>query len=171
MTADALLSNLDDKDLAGRLEGFWLAADSRMAGLPVYNAALAVMVTPVRRFGRFRFAAVVTPWCMNVVAVPDGGIKLPPDGVTLRLELPAGEVDFVVASMEAQMEGGGRYGAASLFSPMDEFDDQVAAEQVALAALDELLGETEPSEVEVLAVNLDRRRLLGLGRGTPETGQ
>lgn len=167
MTADALLSNLDDKHLAGCLEGFWLAADSRMVGLPVYNPALAVMVTPVRRFGRFRFAAVVTPWCMNVVAVPDGGIKLPPDGVTLRIELPAGEVDFVVASMD----DGGRYGAASLFSPMDEFDDQVTAEQVAFAALDELLGDTEPSEVEALAVSLDRRRLLGLGRGTPETGQ
>lgn len=166
MIADALLSDLDDEDLVRRLEDFWRAADTRMSTLPVHNPALAVMVTPLRRFGRFRFAAVVTPWCMAVVAVPDTGIKLPPDGVTLRLDLPAGEVDFVVASME----DGGRYGTASLFSPMDEFDDQVIVEEVALAALDELLGETEPSETASLSVNLDRRRLLGFGHGTSDGG-
>ena len=166
MIADALLSDLDDEELVRRLEDFWRAADTRMSTLPVHNPALAVMVTPLRRFGRFRFAAVVTPWCMAVVAVPDTGIKLPPDGVTLRLDLPAGEVDFVVASME----DGGRYGTASLFSPMDEFDDQVIAEEVALAALDELLREAEPSEVESLSTSLDRRRLLGFGRGAPDTG-
>lgn len=164
MNADAPLSDLDDEKLVGRLEGFWRAADGRMSDLPVHNPALAVMVTPVRRFGRFRFAAVVTPWCMNVVAIPDPGIKLPPDGVTLRLELPAGDVDFVVASMD----DGDRYGTASLFSPMDEFDDQMTAEEVALAALDELLREADPSEVESLAVSLDRRRLLGLGRSPSE---
>lgn len=167
MTADALLSGLDDESLVGRLDGFWRAAEGRMADLPVYNPALAVMVTPVRRFGRFRFAAVVAPWCMNVVAIPDDGIRLPPDGVTLRLELPAGDVDFVVASMDEES----RYGTASLFSPMDEFNDQVTAESVAFAALDELLGESEPSEIEALTAKMDRRRLLGFGRGTPENGQ
>ncbi|MBS1168081.1 MAG: hybE [Proteobacteria bacterium] len=167
MTADAPLSSLDDEELVGRLEGFWRAADARMVGLPIHNPVLAVMVTPARRFGRFRFAAVVTPWCMNVVAIPDAAIKLPPDGVTLRLELPAGDVDFVVASMQ----DGGRYGAASLFSPMEEFDDQVGAEAVAFAALDELLGEADPSEISALSVNLDRRRLLGFGHGAPESRQ
>ena len=167
MTADAPLSGLDDDDLAGRLEGFWRAAEGRMVGLPIHNPALAVMATPARRFGRFRFAAVVTPWGMNVVAVPDVGVKLPPDGATLRLELPAGDVDFVVASMD----DGDRYGAASLFSPMDEFDDQVVAESVAFAALDELLREAEPSEIGPLAASVDRRRLLGFGRSAPETGQ
>ncbi|MCM5551910.1 [NiFe]-hydrogenase assembly chaperone HybE [Pleomorphomonas sp. NRK KF1] len=161
MIADALLSDLDDEGLVRRLEDFWRAADNRMSTLPVHNPALAVMVTPIRRFGRFRFAAVVAPWCMVVVAVPDGGITLPPDGVTLRLELPAGEVDFVVASME----NAGRYGTASLFSPMDEFDDQVVAEEVALAALDELLHESEPSDVGPLSISLDRRRLMGFGHG------
>lgn len=167
MTADALLSSLDDEKLVDRLAGFWRAAEGRMAGLPIYNPALTVMVTPIQRFGRFRFTVVVTPWCMNVVAIPDAGMKLPPDGVTLRLELPAGDVDFVVASMDDN----DRYGAASLFSPMDDFDDQVAAEAVAFAALDELLAEAEPSADASLSVNLDRRRLLGFGRGTPENGE
>ncbi|MCM5556188.1 [NiFe]-hydrogenase assembly chaperone HybE [Pleomorphomonas sp. JP5] len=166
MIADALLSDLDDEKLVCRLGDFWRAADNRMSALPVHNPALAVMVTPIRRFGRFRFAVVVTPWCMTIVAVPDSGIKLPPEGVTLRLELPAGEVDFVVASMD----DGGRYGTASLFSPMDEFDDQVIAEEVALAAMDELLREVEPSEIESLSIPLDRRRLLGFGRATPDAG-
>lgn len=167
MTGDALLSRPDDEELVDHLEAFWRTADSRMVGLPVHNPALAVMVTPARRFGRFRFAAVVTPWCMNVIAVPDPGIRLPPDGVTLRLELPAGDVDFVVASMENDA----RYATASLFSPMDEFDDQATAEEVAFAALDELLREAEPEKVDPLAINLDRRRVLGFGRGAPETGQ
>lgn len=167
MTADALLSGLGDEELAGRLEGFWRTVEARMTGLPVHNPALSVMVTSARRFGRFRFAAVVTPWCMNVVAVPDPGIRLPPDGVTLRLELPAGDVDFVVASMQ----DGSRYGTASLFSPMDEFGDQTTAEEVAFAALDELLREAEPEAIEPLAANVDRRRLLGFGRGVPETSQ
>ncbi len=167
MTADAPLSGLADDQLAGRLEGFWRKAEDRMVGLPVHNPALAVMATPARRFGRFRFAAVVTPWCMNVVAVPDAGVKLPPDGATLRLELPAGDVDFVVASMD----DGDRYGTASLFSPMDEFDDQVAAESVAFAALDELLREAEPSEVDSLAISVDRRRLLGFASRASENGR
>lgn len=167
MTADALLSSLTDEDLVGRLETFWRMAESRMAGLPVHNPALSTMVTPAQRFGRFRFATVVTPWSMVVVATPDPGIKLPSDGVTLRLELPAGDVDFVVASMD----DGSRYGTASLFSPMDEFDDQTTAEEVAFAALDELLREADPSEVETLIVSVDRRRLLGFGRGAPDTGK
>ncbi|WP_053239749.1 [NiFe]-hydrogenase assembly chaperone HybE [Pleomorphomonas koreensis] len=157
MTADLL----DDEAVAGRLEGFWREAESRMAGLPVHNPALSVMATPSRRFGGFRFSVVVTPWCMNVVALPDAGIDLPPDGVMLRLDLPAGSVDFVIASMD----DGSRYGAASLFSPMSDFEDQVAAEAVAFAALDELLREAEPSEVGPLSASLDRRRLIGLGRG------
>lgn len=167
MTADALLSCLDDEELVGRLEAFWRAAEGRMRGLPVHNPVLSVMATPVQRFGRFRFAAVVTPWSMTVVAVPDSGIELPPEGVTLRLELPAGEVDFVVASMDE----GNRYGSASLFSPMDEFVDQTTAESVAFAAIDELLREAEPSETASLSINLDRRRLLGFGRTVSETGQ
>lgn len=167
MTADALLSSLTDEELVGRLGDFWRAAESRMEGLPVHNPALSVMVTPAQRFGRFRFAAIVTPWSMSVVALPDPGIKLPSDGVTLRLELPAGDVDFVVASMDAV----NRYGTASLFSPMDEFDDQATAEEVAFAALDELLREADPSEIEALTVDVDRRRLLGIGRGASDTGQ
>lgn len=167
MTADALLSSLTDEELVMRLEGFWRAAETRMAGLPIINPSLSVMVTPVQRFGRFRFATVVTPWSMSVVAIADSGIKLPSDGVTLRLELPAGDVDFVVASMD----DGGRYGTASLFSPMDEFEDQTTAEEVAFAALDELLHEADPSEIEPLAANIDRRRLLGFGRGAPDTGR
>lgn len=161
MTDSLPLSALDDDALATRLAAFWRAAEARMVGLPVHNPALSVMTTPVRRFGGFRFAVVVTPWCMNVVAVPNVGLKLPPDGVTMRLDLPAGSVDFVVASMGEE----DRYGAASLFSPMDEFADQVGAEEVAFASLDELLNEAEPSEVGPLAVSLDRRSLFGLGRG------
>ena len=157
MTADLIA----DEAVADRLEGFWREAESRMAGLPVYNPALSVMATPSRRFGGFRFSVVVTPWCMNVVALPDSDIDLPPDGVMLRLDLPAGSVDFVIASMD----DGSRYGAASLFSPMADFEDQVAAEAVAFAALDELLREAEPSEVGPLSASLDRRRLIGLGRG------
>ena len=167
MTADTLLSGLTDEELAGRLEEFWQAAESRMTGLPVHNPVLSIMVTPAQRFGRFRFSTVVSPWSMAVIAVPDPGIKLPSDGVTLRLELPAGDVDFVVASMD----DGSRYGTASLFSPMDEFDDQATAEEVAFAAIDELLREADPSEVEALTVSVDRRRLLGFGRGAPDTGK
>ena len=47
----------------------------------------------------------------------------------------------------------------------------LTAEEVAFAALDELLREAEPEEVDLLAINLDRRRVLGFGRGAPETGQ
>lgn len=159
------LSALDDDALADRLAAFWRAAEARMVGLPIHNPVLAVMATPVRRFGGFRFAVVTTPWCMNVVAVPDAGLTLPPDGVTMRLDLPAGSVDFVVASISVE----DRYGAASLFSPMDEFTDQVGAEEVAFASLDELLNDAEPSEVGPLAVSLDRRSLFGLGRG--KTGE
>ena len=115
---DALRSDPNDEKLAARLESFWRMAEARMIGLPVHNPALAVMVTPVRRFWSLPLRrggdALVHERCRRARRRHQASAGW---RSTLRLELPAGDVDFVVASME----DGDRYGAASLFSPMDEF--------------------------------------------------
>jgi [NiFe] hydrogenase assembly HybE family chaperone len=123
-----------------------------MADLPVYNPKLTVQTTAFRRHGPWFVGVVVTPWFMNVVAVPDDPAVLPPPGATVTLVLPAGEIEAIAADLD----GFGRLAVASLFSPMDEFEDPAVTEataQAALAAL--LLSAEEPPRTPAL----DRRRL------------
>ena len=157
MTAEPLA----DAELGLALLSAWSEAASRMADLPVYNPALDVRVTDVRRRGDWRIAVVVTPWFMNVVAVPDAAVALPADGAKLSLDLPAGAVELVVATLPAI----GRYGAASLFSPMDDFTDAETAWATAVACLDQLCTPPKPPESGPLATPVDRRSLFRFGLG------
>jgi [NiFe] hydrogenase assembly HybE family chaperone len=159
MTAES--ADPADVDLAGRLVALWQAAAVRMADVPICNPALAVQSTGVRRLGAWRFAVVVTPWFMNLVAVPDAEITLPADGAKLTLDLPAGPVELVLAS-DATI---GRYASASLFSPMDEFHSPDETAEVAAACLDELCRVPANRADTRFSAPVDRRALLRLGLG------
>jgi [NiFe] hydrogenase assembly HybE family chaperone len=135
-------------EIGPRLVALWRVVALRMAGLPVYNEALTVQATAFRRHGAWAIGVVVTPWFMNVVAVPDDAAALPSPGACVSVAVPAGEIEAVVADLE----GFGRLGLASLFSPMDAFDDPAVTEVTALAALDALFEAPGGAVV-------DRRRL------------
>jgi [NiFe] hydrogenase assembly HybE family chaperone len=125
-----------------------------MADLPVYNPKLTIQTTNFRRHGAWTVGVIVTPWFMNVFAVPDDPGTLPPPGATVTVALPGGEIEAVVSDLE----GFGRVASASLFSPMDEFDDPAVTGATAAAALGALF------QVGDDVAPLDRR---GLFFGSP----
>jgi rubredoxin len=98
MTAHAAAS--DETALAPTLHAVRSEASVRLASLPVVSPALEVQMTNVRRHGDWRFAVVVTPWFMNVIALPEEGAALPADGARTSIDPPAGLVDLVMASDE-----------------------------------------------------------------------
>ena len=135
--------SLDDEELIDHLEGFWRAIEVRMVGLPIHNPVLAVMVTPARRFGRFRFAAGG-----DALVHECGGHTRHGDRAATRRASRYGSNcrPAMSISLWRRWKTAAVMAPRPLFSPMDEFDDQVGAEAVAFAALDELLREAEPSE-------------------------
>ncbi|WP_416798748.1 [NiFe]-hydrogenase assembly chaperone HybE [Ciceribacter azotifigens] len=130
-----------------------------MADVPICNPALGVAATGFRTFGGRAFGIVTTPWFMNLVAVdlPDGA---PPtaavSGTTLRVGLPAGEVEFITG----ELDGIGRIDSCSLFSPVFEFTTMEAALATAEGAMRALFDPStlEPPPAPPVAVN--RRDLL-----------
>lgn len=158
MTAE---TRADVDDLAARVRTHWQAVALRMSELPIYNAALSVHATEFRTAGDWRIGVVATPWFMNVVAVPGAAVALPRAGEKTTIGLPAGEIEGVVGDMD----GLGRIVSASLYSPMDAFDDGAVAIAVAEAALTELFTPPQP-EVQPdppappLRREIDRRALL-----------
>jgi len=104
----------------------------RMADLPMVNPALQVAVVGFKQDEHGCLGVLLTPWCMNLVLMPEGdewqGLK---PGTKQVHVLPSGSYEFVVAD-EA---GLGRYQSCSLFSPMFEFGDQATALATAEAVL------------------------------------
>lgn len=103
-----------------------------MADVPICNPALGIASTGFRTHGGRAFGIVTTPWFMNLVAadLPQGPSSAPAaTGTTLRVGLPAGEVEFIAGELDAI----GRVDSCSLFSPIFEF----ATMQAALETADE----------------------------------
>lgn len=123
-----------------RLEAaFTHIALTRMHNLPVSHPDLQVEALGFRPWNQGNLGILITPWCMNLVWIPDdqaawSGI---PSGVRRLLELPSGEYEFLTASEPAV----GVWLASSLFSPMFGFDSMARAREVATMALAEVLTE------------------------------
>jgi [NiFe] hydrogenase assembly HybE family chaperone len=138
---------------------FATIACTRMAGVPVLNAALRVEAVGFERSSTDDDAVdagigiLIAPWFMNLVHLPAlrddavGGV-----GRTQRHALGGEVFDFIGAYEPAI----GAFSACSLFSPMFEFADQAAARDTALAVLGRLraapestaLVATRPSPIE-----------------------
>lgn len=129
-------------------------ADTRMAGLPIVNAALrieAVGFEPCASEPDLPAAAsgvLVTPWFMNLLRLPLAREdELGRVGVTRRLAVGRERFDFIGAH-EAAI---GTFDACSLFSPMFDFasqDTAVATAQAVLARLREPLPEVAKDAAE-----------------------
>ena len=139
----------------------------RMAGLPLLNEALEVEVVGFLDWGGMHLGVLITPWCVNLMALPrpDAAWRPPEEGVWRTERFPG---------MELQLLGGredeiGYYAFRSLLSPVTGYDDQQAVRAVAREVLKQLLqppaadadtaGEGDPREESGPAVS--RRRLFG----------
>lgn len=123
------------------LLGHYRAVATRMAQLPVYHAALDVRAVGFREYRGRRAGVIVTPWFMNLVALPGpseaGAWRA---GDTARLDFPSGRYDFVVSEAGAA----GLVASCSLFTLMHDFDGLESAVTAAQAAADALF-EPEPA--------------------------
>jgi [NiFe] hydrogenase assembly HybE family chaperone len=134
---------------------FDLIARTRMAGIPILNAKLAVRAVGFCEDadGAGAVGVLVTPWFMNLVWLPLRPAQAAPLAVGASRARRVGNecFDFI----GADEPGFGPYEACSLFSPMFEFADQEAAVATARAVLDAL---RKPPPVQA------SRRALLLGR-------
>ncbi|MBW6496687.1 MAG: [NiFe]-hydrogenase assembly chaperone HybE [Burkholderiaceae bacterium] len=117
-------------------------ANAVMRELPLYNPALVIEAhgfAPLA--GGMLLGVLITPWFMNLVALPEVVEPLDPAryGSARAFALPAGERVFRYAGDAAQ----GAFWAASLHSPMAVFRSQPQARAEARLRLAEAL--TPPS--------------------------
>lgn len=116
----------------------------RMAGVPVLNPALQVealgfelafdpmVADPASSSDVEVIGILVTPWFMNLVAMPlERGDDVAGVGVSRTRPVGSENFDFIGGHEPAF----GSYAACSLFSPMFEFVDQAAAVATARAVL------------------------------------
>jgi len=112
----------------------------RMRDLPMVNPVLEVATVGFENGACL--GILITPWCMNLVLLPNGEEEsrawdaLRP-GSKQRHGFPSGVYEFVVADEP----GVGRFQSCSLFSPMFEFADQATALATARAALAAIMNE------------------------------
>lgn len=169
MTAEAETRRPEEDDVGARLVALWQGVAPAMADLPIYNPRLDVRATRFIAYGGWRVGVVTTPWFMNVVALPDAPETLPSQGSNIVVALPAGDLEAIVG----KLEGFGPVATASLFSPMENFDDAGIAGDVAHAALAHLFeppAEPEPVPEPPRAPSaVDRRSLLFGRRGGERT--
>ncbi|MCB1492472.1 MAG: [NiFe]-hydrogenase assembly chaperone HybE, partial [Rhodobiaceae bacterium] len=88
---------------------------SRMAGIPILNDALSVKAIGVRSWNGFRLCVLITPWFMNLMALPDAPEDEPVVSGTKRMfAFPAGTFEFIAGREKAI----GEFWMCSLFSPV-----------------------------------------------------
>lgn len=154
--------------IARKLEEVFTAIQrERMVGLPILNPRLAVAAVAAQRLGADWLVVLVTPWCMNIMLLPDDAAVEWADwklGEAVHRALPAGRFGFICGTDPAL----GCFLMCSLFSPMQEFADQEAALATAEAAARELM--TAPAAAAQPQEPLrSRRALFGLAGGAEET--
>lgn len=137
--------------------------ETQMKDLPAYNEKLSVEAIGFRPYGKEYLGILVTPWFMNIVALPGdpAHVDRVKNGETAIRVLPSGEYEFVMG----RFNGIGPVLSCSLFSPMDEFASHEATQETAFAALAALfnrnLDDIElPEEQERKAKESDRRSLI-----------
>lgn len=133
------------------------AADERMRSLPVYNPRLETRVVGLQPWETGMVCVAATPWCMNIMLLPEEDAPPRLEGSTREVTFPSGGYTFVAG----QLEGVGAVESCSLFSPMEQFDDPTVVTEVARHALRELLAEPDRPA-------MSRRRFLRGGKGAQD---
>jgi [NiFe] hydrogenase assembly HybE family chaperone len=128
--------------VAARLESVFGAIHrERMCGLPILNPRLRVQVVGLRPWAGGWLGVLVTPWTMNLIALPAddlSGEALGQVGSKRIRAFPSGDYEFLAGDPA----GLGPHETCSLFSPMHEFADQEAAVAAALEVLKTLMEQS-----------------------------
>lgn len=109
----------------------------RMRDVPFLNPALHVQAVNFRpyadeRVGASTLGILITPWFMNLVLVPEEAPDPAPQvGTKSFVDFPSGRYEFIWSDRPET----GPYRACSLFSPPSDFNSQLTAVDVAMAAL------------------------------------
>jgi len=130
------MSEVADSPAAAVRAYFERVAATGMAGVPLCNPALTVATVGFGRRGDCWLGVLLTPWCMNLMLLPDALEPACREGDTRWLEFPSGAYPFIVHHCDEL----GAYLSCSLYSPLFEFDSQALALQVAEEALRALLA-------------------------------
>lgn len=139
-------------------------ARTRMADLPICNAALSVEAVGFERTPQGHWAGVmITPWAINLLCLPGQEAGWPALAACSKhyWRFASGDYEFTVAE-EGRI---GNYHLCSLFSPAFEFPSQEQARLTALAVSHALHAEpmAVPDSAPTPAAS-GRRAFLGLGR-------
>jgi [NiFe] hydrogenase assembly HybE family chaperone len=137
---------LDSEQISHTLEiTFNEILDKRMCGLPIVNPELSVQAVGFNSYNKDWLGILITPWFMNLLLLPGPDSHWPEQlpGTTIEKHFPYGQFEFTLAN-EPQL---GRYAFCSLFSPMFQFESQVAAFTAAQSALQGLLTTAAPRVV------------------------
>lgn len=116
-------------------------ARTRMADVPICNAALQVEAVGFRRLPSGGWAGVmITPWTINLLCLPGQveGWPVLATGSKHDWHFPSGDYEFTVAE-EHRL---GSYHLCSMFSPALEFASHEQARLTALAMAQALFAET-----------------------------
>lgn len=151
------------QSMQARLDGLITAyrdADLAMAALPIYNPRLRIAAYGFRPYADGYVGALVTPWFLNLVVLPAQKQKTGREsGSDRAVVFPAGAFNFAAV----KLDGVGAFEYCSLFSPVQQFEDQAAARIAAEAALQELFTAPPPAEEKPAPeppVSASRRTLL-----------
>lgn len=130
-------------------------AKTRMQGVALLNPSLRVRAVgfQVMEGEACAMGVLVTPWFMNLLCLPLARSD-EPERVGQQRIRPIGGTDFAFLGMHEE-QGVGSFEACSLFSPMFEFQNAVAAESTAQHVLDMLrrqeANEPTPARLSVPA--------------------
>lgn len=129
-------------------------AANKMLDLPIYNQNLKVETIGFTSWQDNLVGILITPWMMNLLIIADEKPLSPiPDNKNQAWFFPSGKYDF----MGHNLEGFGWIHSCSLISPMDDFNNQAEAIEVA----DNIIGQLFYSS-EAEQVSASRRKFFGL---------
>lgn len=116
--------------------------EETMRGLPFYNEDLAVEAVGFEQFGDEWLGALITPWFLNLMLVPEAPLPYveSANGRQRAVVLPGGPVTFRCGGTDTV----GLFHAHSIASPMDAYKTQAQARAAARLALARLC--TPPQE-------------------------
>jgi [NiFe] hydrogenase assembly HybE family chaperone len=108
----------------------------QMQDVPIVNGALTVEAVGFRPWREHWLGILITPWFMNLWLMPrvDAAWSSIGERESRHHVFPAGVFEFIGGRDPVL----GDYQACSLFSPMFDFADAIAARSTALASLDAL---------------------------------
>lgn len=140
---------------ASAIEAYFQAAHQRMAGLPVVNSALRVELLGWQALAEQGWLGVlITPWCMNLFWQSEAHQQAQ-KGDAVCLSLPSGDYECLIQPSSEL----GVYATASLCSPMQDFNTQHEAQQLAEQILGLVLAQPKPEPAGVSRRALFQRLL------------